>query len=64
MTDKQKNKRDLTVQIRISSKEKQMVEELRQIDPDFNVSRLFREFLSDYYEKTAPERGVGAFEIG
>ena len=56
-----REKRDISIQVRINEEEKQIIEELRKLDKDFNVSQLFRESLHRYYIETV--QGVGNFYV-
>jgi len=44
-----KEKRNKTIQIRITETEKQMLDQLRNADKKFNVSILFRKTLRESY---------------
>jgi len=58
------NKKDLTLQIRITLEERQMLQKLREANSDFNVSSLFRAYLKEYYIKNVPENGIGTLTVG
>jgi hypothetical protein len=61
----QKNKkisRNVKVQVRITPEEKLMIDKLRDIDKEFNVSSFFRKSLIDYYHNKI--KGIGSFKIG
>jgi len=46
-----KEKRNKTIQIRITETEKQMLDQLRQFNKEFNVSKIFRSKLREYYKE-------------
>ena len=50
-----KENKTKNVQIRITFTEKQMMAKLKEVNPDFNISRLFRKILHKYYEKVVPQ---------
>ena len=61
-----KEKKDIALQIRITRSEKFMIDQLRELDPNVNISRLFREKLSEECEKMGIKRkdvGIGKFKI-
>jgi len=51
-----REKRNIKVQVRITPKEKSMIDVLRKVDNEFSVSRLFRKSLQDYYNKNGINR--------
>jgi hypothetical protein len=55
MAKENKNK---TAQIRITSSERQMLARLKEINPHFSASRLFRGVLHKYYEKIMPKEPI------
>ena len=62
-----KENKDKTVQIRITTSERQMLAKLKDVNPNFSASSLFRRVLHKYYEKMVPQEatkeGVGSFEV-
>ena len=65
-TQLMKEKKDIALQIRITRSEKFMIDQLRELDPNVNISRLFREKLSEECEKMGIKRkdvGIGKFKI-
>jgi hypothetical protein len=56
-----KEQRNLTVQIRITPSEKQMIETLRSENKEFNISKFFREKLVSHYKER--NAGIGSFQI-
>jgi len=60
-----KENRDIKVQVRITSSEKQMIEQIRDINSEMTVSKLFRESLHKYcQEHGIKSKSVGNFVVG
>ena len=58
-----KDKRNYKLQIRIGSKDKEMLKRLREKDGNFNVSSFFRECLEKKYAESGL-KGIGDFTVG
>jgi hypothetical protein len=59
-----KEKKSINIQIRISPSDKEMLQQLRSNDPEFNASKLFRDQLHSYHREKISKNGVGALQIG
>jgi hypothetical protein len=57
----QKSKRSANIQIRINEQEREMIDKIKQIDPDFNVSSFMRSKLIEYYNSKF--KGIGNLVI-
>ena len=40
-----------TIQIRVTEKDKDLIQEIRKKDPCFNLSKVLRQSLKEYYQK-------------
>jgi len=61
-----KEKKDVKVQIRITSSEKALLSKLLETNKDLSISKLFRDSLQEYCKKYGikDDSGVGTFTIG
>jgi len=58
-------KKNKTIQVRITSEEKVLLDKLREMDKEITISRLVRESLHKHCEeKGLLDSGVGNFQIG